>query len=115
MRIGARIGAGYAAIVVVTGLLGGAGWWALDRYAASVDQAEAMRMIADDVTSARLKVAEYQVAGAPDAVESVFVSLTAGLEKAQAVGAEGIVKAIADFDAAFKGYVDLSDASSTQS
>jgi hypothetical protein len=60
VRIGARIGAGYAAIVVVTCVLGGAGWWALDRYAASVGDAESMRLIADDVTAASLKVAEYR-------------------------------------------------------
>jgi methyl-accepting chemotaxis protein len=115
VRIGARIGAGYAAIVVVTCVLGGAGWWALDRYAASVGDAESMRLIADDVTAASLKVAEYRGIPSSDAAQAVFVSLSAGLEKAEAVGADGIVKAINDFDVAFKGYVDLSDASMTQS
>ena len=40
MRIGTRIGVGFSAIVVLTGVLGAAGWFGLQRYALSVDNAD---------------------------------------------------------------------------
>src|SRR3546814_11988427 len=47
MRIGARIGIGFAAVVLVTGVLGAAGWLGLERYARSVATADRMVAVAD--------------------------------------------------------------------
>jgi methyl-accepting chemotaxis protein len=99
----------------VTGLLGVAGWWALDRYSASVGEAEALRLIADDVTTARLKVAEYRETDSLDIADAVLSSLTAGLEKAEAADATDIVGAIENFDVAFMDFIGLTDASAIQS
>src|SRR3546814_3909982 len=52
MRIGARIGIGFAAVVLVTGVLGAAGWLGLERYARSVANADRMVAVADLARSA---------------------------------------------------------------
>src|SRR3546814_4516995 len=76
MRIGARIGIGFAAVVLVTGVLGAAGWLGLERYARSVANADRMVAVADLARSAGSDIDAYQARRNSDRIGEAQAKLT---------------------------------------
>src|SRR3546814_13465912 len=76
MRIGARIGIGFAAVVLVTGVLGAAGWLGLERYARSVANADRMVAVADLARSAGSEIHAYQARRNSDRLREAQSKLT---------------------------------------
>ncbi|GHD54519.1 hypothetical protein GCM10017083_32140 [Thalassobaculum fulvum] len=109
MRIGSKISAGFAAMVVLTGVLGLAGWLGLDRYATSVDGADQIAAIAEQVASANIDATSFRATGDKDAVTRAADSLSGAGEAATRIGAAELSDAIGRFDTAFSDLVRLSD------
>jgi len=107
MRIGMKIGAGFAAMVVLTGVLGLAGWLGLDRYAGSVDGADRMALIADRVGSAELDAAGFRASGDVAPVDRAVFSLSDARAAAEAIGATTLSEAILRYESAFADLVRL--------
>ncbi len=108
MRIGAKISAGFAAMVILTGVLGLAGWVGLDRYAGSVTGADRMAAIADRVASANSDAVTFRATGDEAPVVRANSSLHEARQAADAIGAAALSEAIHRFQLAFTDLVNLS-------
>ncbi|HEY9567241.1 MAG TPA: hypothetical protein VIR38_04070, partial [Thalassobaculum sp.] len=106
MRIGARIGIGFAAVVLVTGVLGAAGWLGLERYARSVANADRMVAVADLARSAGSDIDAYQARRNSDRIGEAQAKLTSAREAAAAEGLDQVVASIARMEGAFGTLVD---------
>ncbi|GHD54516.1 hypothetical protein GCM10017083_32130 [Thalassobaculum fulvum] len=109
MRIGTRIGIGFSAIVVLTGVLGAAGWFGLQRYALSVDAADRMAAIADTARSAGNDIDAYRASQDPDRISAASSKLAAARNIATAAGLATVVGSIDRVEAAFDDLVSLMD------
>ena len=108
MRIGAKISAGFAAMVILTGVLGLAGWIGLYRYAGSVTGADRMAAIADRVASANSDAVTFRATGDEVPVVRANSSLHEARQAADAIGATALSEAIHRFQLAFTDLVNLS-------
>ncbi|MEQ8817142.1 MAG: HAMP domain-containing methyl-accepting chemotaxis protein [Thalassobaculum sp.] len=111
MRIATRIGIGFAAVVVVTGVLGTAGWVELQRYSASVDDADRMAAIADAARSAGNDIDAYQSSRAPDRIAAARGKLAAARETAANEELGQVVAGVERVEAAFDRLVGLTETS----
>jgi methyl-accepting chemotaxis protein len=109
MRIGSKISAGFAAMVVLTGVLGLAGWLGLDRYAGSVDGADRMAAIAERVGSANSDAVTFRATRDESAVVRAGSSLHEARQAAEEIGVVKLSDAIGRFEGAFSELVRLAN------
>lgn len=101
MRIGLRIGAGFAGVVTLTLVLGTTGWLALDRYAGQVDQADRVAEIERSVRAAQIAAGDYQISGSPAARDATTNSLDQANQLARDLGEDAAAESIAQYQAQF--------------
>jgi len=107
MRIGTKISAGFAAMVVLTVVLGLAGWLGLDRYAGSVQGADRIAAVAERVGSANSDAVRFRASGDRGAVNRANANLRQAMEVADEIGAAGLSEAIQRFEQSFAELVRL--------
>src|SRR3546814_14959406 len=110
MRIGARIGIGFAAVVLVTGVLGAAGWLGLERYARSVANADRMVAVADLARSAGRDIDASQARRHSDRIGEAKAKLPYAREAAAAEGLAPGGDSIARMGGAIRTLVDTTEA-----
>ncbi|MEQ8585464.1 MAG: HAMP domain-containing methyl-accepting chemotaxis protein [Thalassobaculaceae bacterium] len=101
MRIGFRIGAGFAGVVALTLVLGATGWLALERYAGQVDQADRVAEIERYVRAAQIDAAEYQMSGSDDARDATLANLDKANRLARDQGEAAAAASIAEYQTQF--------------
>ena len=97
MRIGFRIGAGFAGVVALTLFLGATGWLALERYSAQVAHADRVAEIQDQIRGAQIAAGLYRLSGDPAAQEETLAYLDAAAALAEAADQEATVVTILDY------------------
>src|SRR3546814_14582917 len=105
MRFGARSGIGVAAVVLVTGGRGAAGWLGLERYARSVANADRMVAVADLARSAGSDIDAYQARRNSDRIGEAQAKLTSAREAAAAEGLDQVVASIARMEEIGRAHV----------
>lgn len=101
MRIGVRIGAGFAGVVTLTLVLGATGWLALDRYSGQVDHADRVAGIERHVRAAQIAAGTYQMSGSTEARDMTFDRLNQANQLALDLGEDEAAASIAEYQTQF--------------
>ncbi|MDF1792641.1 MAG: HAMP domain-containing methyl-accepting chemotaxis protein [Thalassobaculaceae bacterium] len=97
MRIGFRIGAGFAGVVTLTLVLGATGWLALDRYATQVDQADQVADIERQIRSAQISSSGFQLSGDATNRDATITHLADAEALAQGLGQDATAVLIVEY------------------
>ncbi len=97
MRIGFRIGAGFAGVVALTLVLGATGWLALERYSEQVNQADRVAEIQRQIRSAQISASAYRLSGDPAARDATLAHLEDAAARAEAVGEQDTAATILEY------------------
>lgn len=97
MRIGFRIGAGFAGVVALTLVLGATGWLALERYSDQVSQADRVADIQRLIRSAQISASAYRLSGEQAARDATLAHLEQAAALAEAVGEQDTAGTILEY------------------
>ncbi len=101
MRIGLRIGSGFAGVVALTLVLGATGWVALDRYSSQVDQADRVAEIERHVRAAQIAAGDYELSGTAEAQDRVAARLDDATTLARTLGEDAAAASISEYQTQF--------------
>jgi methyl-accepting chemotaxis protein len=113
MRIGVRIGGGFAGVVALTLVLGTTGWLALERYANQVDQTDQVAEIERQVRLAEVSAGHYQLTGSSEARIETAARLDEAAQRAGSLGEQAAAAEISAYRMEFETLVSQRDRAET--